>query len=114
MGVCMLPVLHVCEGTWISVEPGTASKPRGSLRKERELAAVSRESSTAAPGCPSEASVWVTLGTCELPVYPGSPLYKFRGLNSGSLGMLSAGVSCCMDGFAIQKGSVDTNLSSAM
>lgn len=50
------------------------------------------------------------LGT---PVHLWSTLNELRGLSSGSLGILSPGAACCMDGFAIQKTSVDTNLSSA-
>lgn len=44
-GITLLHTLCACEGTCISaVQPGTASKPTGSLGKEWELAAVSPES----------------------------------------------------------------------
>ena len=100
------------------MEPGTASEPTGSLGKEWELAAVSPESSTVVPGMQVAALLWLTLWvmlrTWELSVHLWSMLNEFRGLSSGSLGKLSPGASCCMDGFAIQKGSADTNASSAM
>lgn len=94
------------------------SEPMGSLGKEWELAAVSPESSTMVPGVQVAAllwlMLWVMLRTWELSVHLWSTLNEFRGLSSGFLGKLSPGASCCVDGFARQKGSADTDASSAM
>lgn len=74
-GALPSPALCVCEGAWISVVWSTAAKPMGSLGKEWELAAGSPGSSAAVLDVQVTAllwlTLWVTLGTWELPCICG-------------------------------------------